>query len=373
MCSRAHCGSERPPQAQEIRGPADDSFVMANVQFAPPLQRLPSPPLVALTTPPPPPPPPPTPAVAVPALRLSAQVPAVRDTSSVPVMSLQELVQPTKAEVRPAPQRKKKRGKRLLTMVLLLAIAGGTGFYFRNSGPIQRLLGHDEIAPLPDVPFARPNIASAEYTVTLSAVQNGIPNNVTIKVREDFVNAFGESTIDTQVGGTFTTTQEIRTRESLIRPGLAFGKEWSRQPRVLETPSPYDAATFIPMIDDIVDQPLRHAARPTSSKLSEVDGIKITSLIYVLDRAKVPEIAPAIFARVPWLFDVPNASTLTVEVSYDETGLVRHLYFGVNRPQPGTGVDATWVTSYSLDVASVDIPLVINVPIDAVDVPAGTP
>lgn len=296
----------------------------------------------------------------------------MRETNSAPLMNLQELLQPTKAEVRPV-QRKKKRGKKLLTVVLLLAIAGGVGFYVRNSGPIQRLLGHDDIAPLPDVPFARPNLTSAEYSVTLSAVQNGVPNNVTTIVREDFVNAFGESTVDTQVGGTFTATQEIRTRESIIRPGQAFGKQWSRQPRVPEAPSPYDAAEFIPMIDDIIDQPLREATKPTSSKMSEINRNKITSLTYVLDRAKVPEIAPAIFARVPWLFDVPNASTLTVEVSYDESGLVRHLYFGVDPPQPGTGVDAAWVTSYSLDVASVDAAVVINVPIDVVDVPAGTP
>ena len=96
-------------------------------------------------------------------------------------------------------------------------------------------------------------------------------------------------------------------------------------------------------------------------------------MTYVLDRARVPEIAPAIFAKVPWLFDVPNATTLTVEVSYDQTGVVRHLFFGVDPPQPGTGVDATWVTSYALDVTSLDNPITIVVPIDVVDVPAGTP
>ncbi len=53
--------------------------------------------------------------------------------------------------------------------------------------------------------------------------------------------------------------------------------------------------------------------------------------------------------------------------------MVRHLFFGVDPPQPGTGVDATWVTSYSLDVTSLDSPITIVVPIDVVDVPAGTP
>ena len=296
----------------------------------------------------------------------------VRDTSSVPVIGLQELVQPARPEIRPV-QRKKKRGKKLQSVVLLFAIAGGAGFYFRNTGPIQRLLGHDKMAPLPDVPFARPDITSAEYTITLTAVQNGVPNNVTTKVREDFVNAIGETTVQSQVGGTFTTSQEIRTRDSLIRPGQAFGKEWSRQPRMPDAPSPYDAAQFIPMIDDIIDHPLREAMNPTSSKVSEANGVKITSLTYVLDRAKVPKVAPAIFAKVPWLFDVPNASTLTVRVSYDESGLVRHLFLGVDPPQAGTGLDAAWVTGYSLDVTSVNVPVVIDVPVDVIDVPAGTP
>jgi hypothetical protein len=286
---------------------------------------------------------------------------------------MQDFLQPAKAEVRPT-KRKKKRGKKLLTMVILLGMIGGAGYYFRNAAPIQKMLGHEPAAaPLPDVPFARPTVTSAEYSITLSAVENGVPSNLTTKVAEDYTLGVGQSTIESQVGGAFTTTQEIRTRESLFHPGQAFGKEWSRQPRVPESPSPYDAAEFIPMVDDIIDQPLRDAMEPTSSKSTKVDGVTINTLTYVLDRARVPEIAPAIFARVPWLFDVPNATTLTVEVSYDDLGLVRHLYLGVDPPQPGTGIDATWVTSYLMDVTSVNAPIEIPVPVDVVDVPAGTP
>ena len=140
-----------------------------------------------------------------------------------------------------------------------------------------------------------------------------------------------------------------------------------------ESPSPFDTPTFIPMVDDIIDQPLRDAMEPTSWKTTEVDGVKVMSRTYVIDRAQVPYIAPAIWALVPWLFDVPNASKFTVDVSYDETGLVRHLFLGVDPPQPGTGVDATWVTSYLLDVKSVNVPVVVDVPAQAVDVPVGTP
>jgi hypothetical protein len=356
---------------------------MADVQFAPPVQRLTSPPHVA-STPPPPPPPIPVPVVAAPAivppiaapapsLRLSAPVPQVRDTGSVPGISFQDFLQPAKTEVRPL-KRKKKRGKKLLTLVVLLGIVGGLGYYFRNAAPIQRLLGHDPAAaPLPDVPFTRPIVSSVEYSITLSAVQNGVPNNVTTKVQEDYVNAMGQSTTESQIGGVFTSTQEIRTRDSVFRPGQAFGKQWTRQPVVPETPNPLDSVEFIPMINDIVDQPLRDSMKPTSSKATTVNGVTISTLTYVLDRAKVPEIAPAIFARIPWLFDVPNATTLTVKVSYDDAGLVHHLYLGVDPPQPGTGSDASWVTSYSMDVTSLNVPVTIPVPLDVVDVPVGTP
>jgi hypothetical protein len=127
------------------------------------------------------------------------------------------------------------------------------------------------------------------------------------------------------------------------------------------------------MINDIVDQPLRDAMKPTESKVAAVNGETISTLTYVIDRAKVPEIAPSIYARVPWLFDVPNATNLTVTVSYDESGLVRHLYLGVDPPQPGTGSDATWVTSYLLDVSAVNAAVAVTVPVDVIDVPAGTP
>jgi hypothetical protein len=307
-------------------------------------------------------------------LRLSAPVPVVRDTSSVPALSLQDFMQPTKTEARPASKKKRKRGKKLLTTVVFLGLIGGAGFYFRNTAPVQKLLGHEPpVAPLPDTPFPRPTVTSAEYTITLSAVQDGVPNNVTTRVQEDYTTVVGKSSVESQVGGAFTTTQEIRTLDSVYRPGQAFGKEWSRQPRVTETPSPYDTAEFIPMIDDIIDPPLRAAMEPAKAKSETIDGLTITSLTYVLDRARVPEIAPAIFARAPWLFDVPNATTLTVEVSYDDSGLVRHLYLGVDPPQPGTGAGATWVTGYSMDITSLNVPVSIVVPIDVVDVPAGTP
>ena len=319
-------------------------------------------------------PPPPAPAAA-PLLRLSTpSVAQIRDTTmSTPAISFQDLLMPAKAEIRPV-KRKKKGGRKLLTALILIGLLGGTGYYLRDSKQVRHLLGRkDPAAPLPTVPFVRPLVASAEYTITLSAVQNGVPNNVTTQVAADYNSGTGQSTVDSQVGGAFTTTREIRTRESIFHPGDVQATTWTRQPRVPETPSPYDTDKIIPMIDEVIDQPLRDAAEPTTSTSEKVGGMTIASLTYVLDRSKVPEIAPAIFARIPWLFDVPNATTLTVEVSYDDSGLVRHLFFGVDPPQPGTGAGATWVTSYTMDVTSLNVPVVITVPVEAVDVPAGTP
>jgi hypothetical protein len=308
-------------------------------------------------------------------LRLSAPVPVIRNSGTVPAISLQELTQP-KPEIRPT-KRKKKRGKKLLTSVMLLGMIGGAGYVLRNAAPVQKLLGREKaVSPLPEVRFVHPDLSSAEFTITLSAVQNGVPNNVTTNVQEDYTTGVAKTTVESQTGAAFATTQEIRTSDSVFRPGQAYGKEWSRQPQVPETPNPFDAAKggFIPMIEDIVDLPLQEAMKPTKSKATQLDGEPMTSLTYVIDRAKVPEIAPAIFARVPWLFDVPNATTLTVDVTYDtKSGLVRHLSLNVDPPQPGTGSDATWVTSYSLDVTTVDVPLAITVPTDFVDVPVGTP
>ena len=347
----------------------DETNVMADVRFAPPLQRLTSPPDGA-------PVPPPPPGAAAPALRLSPpSVAQIRETTtgSTPAISFQDLMQPSKLDTR-SHKRKKKRGKKLMTTLLLLGLLGGVGYHFRSAPLVQRLLGHDKsAAPLPKEPFVRPTITSAEYTITLSAVQNGIPNNVTTKVSNDYLAGTGQSTVESQVGGTFTSTQEIRTHDFIFRPGATVGTPWTRQPRAPETPTTYDAPEFIPMVNDIVDQPLRDDAKPTSSKSEKMGGVTISSLTYVIDRARVPELAPSIFARVPWLFDVPNATSLTVEVSYDDTGLVRHLNFRVDPPQPGTGSDATWVTSYTMDVTALNSTVAIEVPVDAVDVPAGTP
>ena len=374
---------------------ADDLTVMADVQFAPPLQRLTSPPKVASTPPPPPPLPtpafatpaiegqtPPAPATPPPSLRLSAPVPQIRETSaSAP--SLQELLMPNKGEERSATQpkwktaqqkKKKKRGKKLLVAVVLFGMIGGSAYGLRNTAAVQKMLGNESVPErLPDIPFVRPPINSIQYSVTLSSVQNGVPNNVTTTVQEDFSLALGQSTIETQTGAVSTTSQELRTAEFIYRPGQAFSVEWTRQPRVAESPSPYDVPTFIPMIDDIIDQPLRNAMEPTAWNTTVVDGVKLMSRTYVIDRAQVPYIAPAIWARVPWLFDVPNASNMTVEVTYDENGLVRHLFIGVDPPQPGTGIDATWVTGYTLNVTTLNAPLVITIPTEALDVPAGTP
>ena len=297
-------------------------------------------------------------------------VPVRYPTGSMPAISFQDLIVPTKIETRPL-RRKKRRGKKLLTLLVLLALLGGVGFYFRNSGPVQRVLGHKaEATPLPVLPFLRPTITSAEYAVTLSAVQNGVPKNVTTKVRADYLTGTNQSSVESQVGGVFTTSEEIRTPDSLFRPTQA---SWTRQPRTPETPTIYDTPDSIPMVDQIIDTALRESMDPITSTSERIGGATISSLTYVIDRARVPEDAPAIFARVPWLFDVPNATTLTVDISYDESGVVRHLNFRVNPPQPGTGSDATWVTSYTLDVTSLNAPVQILVPLGAVDVPAGTP
>ena len=288
----------------------------------------------------------------------------------MPAISFQDLIGPSKLETRPL-RRKKKRGKKLLTLLVVLGLVGGAGYYFRKSQTVQRVLGHKaEAAPLPVLPFVRPTITSAEYSITLSAVQNGVPNNVTTRVRADYLTGTSESSVESQVGGVFTTSHEIRTPDSVFRPGQPT---WTRQPRTPETPTSYDTAASIPMVDEIIDQALRDALEPDTSTSERVGDATISSLTYVIDRARVPADAPAIFAWIPWLFDVPNATTLTVDVSYDESGLVRHLSFRVNPPQPGTGSDATWVTSYTLDITSLNSPVAISVPFDAVDVPAGTP
>ncbi len=349
---------------------ADETRVMADVSFAPPLQRLTMPPEGA----PVPPPPPPAMATA-PAPRLSPPSigPMRNPTGSMPAVSFQDLIGPSKLETRPL-KRRKKRGKKLLTMLVLVGLVGGAGYYFRNAQIVQRVLGHQAAAaPLPDLPFVRPTITSAEYSLTLSAVQNGAPNNVTTAVRADYLGHITESSVESQVGGVFTTTHEVRTADSLFRPGEAMGAMWTRQPVPPGTQTTYESPNFIPMINDIIDQTLRDAAQPSESKSEQVGESTISSLTYVIDRARVPEIAPALFARVPWLFDVPNATTLTVDVSYDESGLVRHLDFRVDPPQPGTGSDASWVTSYTMDVTSLNSPLTIVIPVGAVDVPAATP
>ncbi|HEY7626610.1 MAG TPA: hypothetical protein VH761_06060 [Ilumatobacteraceae bacterium] len=276
-------------------------------------------------------------------------------------------------ETRPS-RRKKRRGRKLFSFVLFLAILGGVAYLLRNTAPVQRALHrHEAAAPLPDLPFARPTITSAEYSITLSAVQNGVPNNVTTMVGADYLTNTARTTVDSQVGGAFTTTQEIHTPEFIYHPTADPAAPWTRQPRLPETASAFDAPAFIPIVNDIIDQTLRDSVQPTSSRVSTIGEVEVTLLTYVLDRARVPEIAPAIYARVPWLFDVPNATTLTVEVAYDETGIVRHLAFLVDPPQPGTGSDATWVTSYTMDVTSLNAPVTIIVPFNAVDVPAGTP
>jgi len=290
------------------------------------------------------------------------------------VISFQELLQPAKSDARTSKRttkRKRKRGKKLLGLVVVLGAFAVGGYAARNLPIAQRLLGHDEQAkPLPEVPLVRPSITSAEYTVTLTAVQNGVPNNVTTKVKVDYLAGVGETVTENQTGGAFSSADQVRTRDFLFQPGAAPADPWTRQARAPGVVDPYDSTDFIPMVDGLVDQTLRDATTPVASKTEHVDGATMTTLTYRLERAKVPEIAPAIFARAPWLFDVPNAATLTVEITYDDSGLVHHLRLGVDPPQPGTGIDATWVTGYELDVTAVNLPVAIIVPNNYVDVPA---
>ena len=165
---------------------------MADVQFAPPLQRLTSPPTVSPVTS--------TSAARCCAGPSSAQLrlllPSLlphcacplrcrrsATTGSAPVMTLQDIFQPAKSEVRPV-KRKKKRGKKLLTTVVLLGLTGGAGVL------LPQCCADPEAARSRTLPRLRSpmchscgrTITSAEYSITLSAVQNGVPSNLTTKV-----------------------------------------------------------------------------------------------------------------------------------------------------------------------------------------------
>ena len=280
---------------------------MADLQFAPPIQRLAPPPRVSSPPPPPPPPAPaPAPAVAEPTVGRGSLIDsAVGSRAGDPRHQQCAGDQhPGSAAAqaraaRPPSRRRRSGGKKLLSMVVVLGILGGGAYLFRNAAPIQKLLGHDPAAaPLPDdaVRAADAHERSV-HRDPVGCAERRAQQRHDPRCKKTSPTALVRARSTVRWAVSFTSTKEIRTTDSIFRPGQAYGKEWSRQPRVPETPSPFDTAEFIPMISDIIDQPLRDAMQPTSSKATPVNGETISTLTYVIDRAKVPEIAPSIYRQ----------------------------------------------------------------------------
>ena len=211
---------------------------MADVQFAPPLQRLTSPPRVASAPPPPPPSAdagnphssrskrqlPSRPAASVTAAVRSR--PSIRDTSG-PGPRLQEILMPNKSEDRPTSsrsgrRRRRSRGKKLdlgccssgwsaalptsfatrrPSEVLVRSVVDSASRHaIRATQPHQRrVLGH---------PLGRPERRTQ---------QRHDQGAAGLRCR-----AWSEHD-ETQVAAVFTSTQEIRTAESVFRPGQAPG------------------------------------------------------------------------------------------------------------------------------------------------------
>ena len=196
---------------------ADDTCVMADVRFAPPLQRLTSPPEGA-------PVPPPPPAVAAPpAPRLSPPIghPDPRDRRAASRRSASRTSSQPKTDTRPtqAQEEARQEADHLRGVRSAWSVASATTS--ATPQPVQRVLRHKSAAaPLPAVPFVRPTVTSAEYSITLSAVQNGVPNNVTTKVRADYLQRPpARAPSRARSAGRSPTSQEIRTRDSIFRPG----------------------------------------------------------------------------------------------------------------------------------------------------------
>ena len=250
---------------------------MADVQFAPPLQRLTSPPQVASG--------PAASAPADPGTRHSgdpcANSPATGHTTAVVAPPSgsprhQPGAQPPgspAAEQRdtPSPQptgRSRSRRKKLLVLVVLFCVIGGAGLTFRNAAAMQKLLGARHSTAHAARRAIRPAASNERriHSHPVGRAERRAQQRHDQGARRLRSTGVGESTVESQIGGVFTTTTGVPHRRLDLPPGPGLRQALESTASCSGNAEPIRPADFIPMIDDIVDQPLRDAMQPTSSK-----------------------------------------------------------------------------------------------------------
>jgi hypothetical protein len=293
-------------------------------------------------------------------------------------------------EVRSSPRPPRKRRGRFVMLLVLLAAAGGAVYMLvlRESDPATddaatdlstatRGEVVDEGAALPDLTFDRPQLTSATWTETMTDLvldDAGAAQiaSTEINVSMDYSLSMMRMDLAGSGPGNERNATVVITPEHSYSPGDAFGAPWTRSPRTSQpSATSMDSPDYLDVYQDRVTETMRANATNVTTTTSVVGGVSMTAFTFDIDLADLPGMDTI---DVPSIVN-PDLFKGHMEITIDDTGLVRHWHFALDealmREALAAGSESTPLT-FGGDVTSVNQPVDIQLPTDFIDEPASS-
>lgn len=230
---------------------------------------------------------------------------------------------------------------------------------------------------LPDLVFDRPQLTSAVWTETMSDLVLDDAGMVQVEATEINVSMdYSQSIMRMDLAGSGPGNERnatvVITPEHSYSPGDAFGAPWTRRPRSSQpSESSMDNPDYLDLYQDKVTEAMRTNATNVTTTTSVVDGVSMTAFTFDVDLVDLPGMEQI---EVPTLV---NADLFVghMEITIDDTGLVRHWHFALDealmREAVAAGAPTTPLT-FGGDVTSVNQPVDIQLPTEFIDEPASS-
>ena len=232
----------------------------------------------------------------------------------------------------------------------------------------------DEGGALPDLVFDRPQLTSATWTETMSDLVLDDAGLVQIEATEINVSMdYSQSLMRMDVTGSGPGNERngtlVMTPEHTYTPGDAFGAPWTRSPRASQpSASSMDAPDYLDVYQDQVTEAMRANATNVTTTTSVVDGVTLTAFTFDVDLVDLPGMEQV---DVPSIVN-PALFMGHMEITIDDTGLVRHWLFALDealmREAAAAGAESTPLT-FGADITTVNQPVDIQIPTEFVDEP----
>ncbi|MCU1360043.1 MAG: hypothetical protein JWN99_1332 [Ilumatobacteraceae bacterium] len=240
-----------------------------------------------------------------------------------------------------------------------------------SAGPTESTVGSDDPpVTLPDLHFERPDMTSAAWTETqtyLTINEAGAIGTVTQQISVTADYASSTTRVEVRNSSKPEVATVMFTPSHVYASPASDGKSWTRRARTTVGPRAMDRPDHLDMYEDIVTSSVRSDATDVISSTDDVDGNILTTYAFTTDSFELPRRDKTTTSGAPSIDVIAG----TLELTVDETGLVRRWHSAVNdglaRLMMRSNGVGSMLVSATVEIISHNEPVTVGLPTEFVD------